>query len=129
MTKAIIVSVRGTKTQKDAFEIAKFLATSNLIKLLFVSLNPNYEKILSTIGNTNVNIKNILLSVNGINIYKNGKLNNNKSDINRLKDSFNKDRKEYSIILDCGYNTKYEDYYYFTDITQEYIAVHSAYNI
>ena len=52
MTKAIIVSVRGTKTQKDAFEIAKFLATSNLIKLLFVSLNPNYEKILSTIGNT-----------------------------------------------------------------------------
>ena len=41
----------------------------------------------------------------------------------------NKERKEHSIILDCGYNTKYEDYYYFTDITQEYIAVHSAYNI
>lgn len=129
ITKTIIVSVRRTKTQKDAFEMAKYMATSNLIKLLFISLNPNYEKILSTIGNTNINIKNLSLSVNGINIYKNGELNNNKSDIKRLKDSFNKERKEHSIILDCGYNTKYEDYYYFTDITQEYIAVHSAYNI
>lgn len=129
ITKTIIVSVRRTKTQKDAFEMAKYMATSNLIKLLFISLNPNYEKILSTIGNTNINIKNLSLSVNGINIYKNGELNNNKSDIKRLKDSFNKERKEHSIILDCGYNTKYEDYYYFTDITQEYIAVHSSYNI
>ena len=129
ITKTIIVSVRRTKTQKDAFEMAKYMATSNLIKLLFISLNPNYEKILSTIGNTNINIKSLSLSVNGINIYKNGELNNNKSDIKRLKDSFNKERKEHSIILDCGYNTKYEDYYYFTDITQEYIAVHSAYNI
>ena len=129
MTKAIIVSVKRTKTQKDAFEIAKSVATSNLIKILFIFLSPNYEKILSTIGNTNINIKNLSLSVNGINIYKNGELNNNKSDINRLKDGFNKERKEHSIILDCGYNTKYEDYYYFTDITQEYIAVHSAYNI
>ena len=129
ITKAIIVSVKRTKTQNDAFEIAKSVATSNLIKLLFISLYPNYEKILLTIGNTNINIKNLSLSVNGINIYKNGELNNNKSDINRLKDSFNKERKEHSIILDCGYNTKYEDYYYFTDITQEYISVHSSYNV
>ena len=129
ITKTIIVSVKRAKTQKDAFEIAKSVATSNLIKILFISLSPNYEKILSNVGNTNINIKNLSLSVNGINIYKNGELNNNKSDINRLKESFNKEKKEHSIILDCGYNTKYEDYYYFTDITQEYIAVHSSYNI
>ena len=73
--------------------MVKYMATSNLIKLLFISLNPNYEKILSTIGNTNINIKSLSLSVNGINIYKNGELNNNKSDIKRLKDSFNKERK------------------------------------
>lgn len=129
MTKAIIVSVERAKTQKDAFDIAKSIATSNLIKILFISLNPNYEKILSAIGNTNINIKNLSLSINGINIYKNGELNKNKSDINKLKDGFNRERKEHFIVLDCGYNTKYEDYYYFTDITQEYISIHCSYNI
>ena len=129
ITKAIIVSVKRTKTQNDAFEIAKSVATSNLIKLLFISLYPNYEKILLTIGNTNINIKNLSLSINGINIYKNGELNKNKSDINKLKDGFNRERKEHFIVLDCGYNTKYEDYYYFTDMTQEYISTHSSYNI
>ncbi|TXJ20888.1 bifunctional ornithine acetyltransferase/N-acetylglutamate synthase [Brachyspira aalborgi] len=129
MTKAIIVSVERAKTQKDAFDIAKSIATSNLIKILFISLNPNYEKILSAIGNTNINIKNLSLSINGINIYKNGELNKNKSDINKLKDGFNRERKEHFIVLDCGYNTKYEDYYYFTDMTQEYISIHCSYNI
>lgn len=129
MTKAIIVSVERAKTQKDAFDIAKSIATSNLIKILFISLNPNYEKILSAIGNTNINIKNLSLSINGINIYKNGELNKNKSDIKKLKDGFNRERKEHFIVLDCGYNTKYEDYYYFTDMTQEYISIHCSYNI
>lgn len=129
MTKAIIVSVERAKTQKDAFDIAKTIATSNLIKILFISLNPNYEKILSAIGNTNINIKNLSLSINGINIYKNGELNKNKSDINKLKDGFNRERKEHFIVLDCGYNTKYEDYYYFTDMNQEYISTHCSYNI
>lgn len=129
MTKAIIVSVERARTQKDAFDIAKSIATSNLIKILFISLNPNYEKILSAIGNTNINIKNLSLSINGINIYKNGELNKNKSDINKLKDGFNRERKEHFIVLDCGYNTKYEDYYYFTDMTQEYISIHCSYNI
>lgn len=129
MTKAIIVSVERAKTQKDAFDIAKSIATSNLIKILFISLNPSYEKILSAIGNTNINIKNLSLSLNGINIYKNGELNKNKSDINKLKDGFNRERKEHFIVLDCGYNTKYEDYYYFTDMTQEYISIHCSYNI
>ena len=129
MTKAIIVSVDIAKTHNDAFDIAKSIATSNLIKILFISLNPNYEKILSAIGNTNINIKNLSLSINGINIYKNGELNKNKSDINKLKDGFNRERKEHFIVLDCGYNTKYEDYYYFTDMTQEYISIHCSYNI
>lgn len=129
MTKAIIVSVERAKTQKDAFDIAKSIATSNLIKILFISLNPSYEKILSAIGNTNINIKNLSLSINGINIYKNGELNKNKSDINKLKDGFNRERKEHFIVLDCGYNTKYEDYYYFTDMTQEYISTHCSYDI
>jgi len=64
-----------------------------------------------------------------INVYKNGELNDNKYEINKLKDGFNINKKEYSLTLDCGYETKYEDYYYFTDMTQEYIFIRSSYDI
>lgn len=120
ITKTIIVSVKRAKTQNDAFNIAKKIATSNLVKILFLSKNPNFEKILSVLGNSNININNISLSVNDEDIYKNGIISKNENYT---------ERKENYITIDLGYNTKYEDYYYFTDLTQEYISIHSSYNI
>ena len=131
ITKTIIVSVKRAKNQKDAFNTAKKIATSNLVKILFLSKNPNFEKILSVLGNIkiNLNINNVSLYVNDIEIYKNGELNKSEVNIKKLKEFINKDRKENYITIDLGYNTKYEDYYYFTDLTQEYISIHSSYNI
>ncbi|CRF35175.1 arginine biosynthesis bifunctional protein ArgJ [Brachyspira suanatina] len=120
ITKTIIVSVKRAKTQNDAFEIAKKIATSNLVKILFLSKDPNFEKILSVLGNCNININNVSLFVNDVEIYKNGIIN---------KYNVDTERKENYINIDLGYNTKYEDYYYFTDLTQEYISIHSSYNI
>ena len=117
------MSVKRAKTQNDAFNIAKKIATSNLVKILFLSKNPYFEKILSPLGNMNININNVSLYINDIEIYKNGEIN--KGYINSLDN----DRKENYITIDLGYNTKYEDYYYFTDLTQEYISIHSSYNI
>lgn len=120
ITKTMIVSVKRAKTQSNAFEIAKKIATSNLVKILFLSKNPNFEKILSVLGNCNININNLSLYVNDEEIYKNGTIN---------KYNVDTERKENYITIDLGYNTKYEDYYYFTDLTQEYISIHSSYNI
>ncbi|ASJ21392.1 bifunctional glutamate N-acetyltransferase/amino-acid acetyltransferase ArgJ [Brachyspira hampsonii] len=120
ITKTIIVSVKRAKTQSNAFDIAKKIATSNLVKILFLSKDPNFEKILSVVGNCNININNIALYVNDVEIYKNGIIN---------KYNIDTERKENYITIDLGYNTKYEDYYYFTDLTQEYISIHSSYNI
>ncbi|MEI0492377.1 bifunctional ornithine acetyltransferase/N-acetylglutamate synthase [Brachyspira intermedia] len=120
ITKTMIVSVKRAKTQSNAFEIAKKIATSNLVKILFLSKNPNFEKILSVLGNCNININNLSLYVNDEEIYKNGIIK---------KYNVDTERKENYITIDLGYNTKYEDYYYFTDLTQEYISIHSSYNI
>ncbi|AEM23468.1 arginine biosynthesis bifunctional protein ArgJ [Brachyspira intermedia PWS/A] len=120
ITKTMIVSVKRAKTQSNAFDIAKKIATSNLVKILFLSKNPNFEKILSVLGNCNININNVSLYVNDEEIYKNGIIN---------KYNVDTERKENYITIDLGYNTKYEDYYYFTDLTQEYISIHSSYNI
>ena len=129
ITKTIIVSVKRAKTQKDAFYIAQKIATSNLVKILFNSENAYFEKILSPLGNMNININNLSLYVNNIEIYKDGKINRNESDMRKLQEDINNNRKENYIMLDLGYNTKFEDYYYFTDLTQEYISIHSSYNI
>ncbi len=129
ITKTIIVSVKRAKTQNDAFYTAQKIANSNLVKILFLSKNPNFEKILSVLGNLNININNISLYVNDIEIYKNGEINKNEKSISKLREDINNERKENYITVDLGYNTKYEDYYYFTDLTQEYISVHSSYNI
>ena len=120
ITKTMIVSVKRAKTQSNAFEIAKKIATSNLVKILFLSKNPNFEKILSVLGNCNININNLALYVNDEEIYKNGTIK---------KYNVDTEIKENYITIDLGYNTKYEDYYYFTDLTQEYISIHSSYNI
>ena len=120
ITKTMIVSVKRAKTQSNAFDVAKKIATSNLVKILFLSKNPNFEKILSVLGNCNININNVSLYVNDEEIYKNGTIN---------KYNVDTERKENYITIDLGYNTKYEDYYYFTDLTQEYISIHSSYNI
>lgn len=129
MSKTIMVSVKKAKTQKDALEIARQISNSNLVKILFISNEIDYRKLLSTIANMNVNIDKMSITVDDINICKNGKINENQDELKILNNSLNKDKNEHHIILDCGYNTKFEDYYYFTDITQEYISIHSSYNI
>lgn len=129
MSKTIMVSVKKAKTQKDAFEIASKISKSNLVKILFISNEIEHRKLLSTIGNMNVNVDKMSITVDNINIYKNGKINENQDELKILNNSLNKDKNEHHIILDCGYNTKFEDYYYFTDISQEYISIHSSYNI
>lgn len=129
MTRTIIVSVKRAKTQNDAFYAAQKIAVSNLVKILFLSKNPNFEKILSVLGNINININNLSLQVNDVYIYRNGVINKNKEDIAKLKKDIDSERKENYITIDLGFNTKYEDYYYFTDLTQEYISIHSSYNI
>ena len=126
--KTIIVSVKKSKTKQDAFDIAKRFATSSLVKILFASENIRYKKLLVVIGNSNININNFALSINNVNIFSNGELNTNENELSKIKSVLN-NKKEYFINIDCGYNTKYEDYYCFTEMSQEYIEVVSSYDV
>lgn len=128
ISKTIIVSVKRVKTQNDAFNIAQKIAKSNIIKILFLSKNPNFEKILSALGTIdNINVSNISLYVNDVLVYSNGEPIKNEA-VDKLKEDIENIKENY-ITIDLGFNTKYEDYYYFTDLTQEYISIHSSYNI
>lgn len=126
-TKTITVKVKRAKTQKEAYETAKYIATSNIIKISFSSNESNVYKILSILGNLNINVDKLSLYINSIEVFKNGKIKETAENIKAVKESI-RERKN-DILIDLGYNTKYEDYYYFADISKEYISVHTSYEI
>lgn len=125
-TKNITINVKKAKTQKDAFETAKKIATSNLVKISFISNEVNYVKILSALGNTNINISKLTLYINDILIFEKGEVKEN-IDLKALKESMK--QRENNILVDLGFNTNYGDYYYFSDISKEYISIHTSYSI
>ena len=97
MSKTIMVFVKKAKTQKDALETARKISKSNLVKILFISNEIDYRKLLLTIGNMNVNIDKMSITVDNINICKNGKINENEDELKILNNSLNKDKNEHNI--------------------------------
>ncbi len=124
-TKFISLHIKNAKDKTSAFEIAKSIAISNLVKTAFFGCDANWGRIIVAAGYANAIFDPELatLILNGFVIYKKGTLP--KVDIKSLEKSMQEHKQ--SIILDCGYNTKIEDVYYFSDLSHEYISVNSAY--
>lgn len=124
-TKLVSLSVINAKNKKSAFEIAKTVATSNLVKTAFYGNDANWGRILAAAGRANAQLdpENITLTINGFKIYHKGRLP--KVDVEKLNESMIK--HDQIVVLDCGYNTGIEDRYYFSDLSHEYISVNSAY--
>ncbi len=124
-TKTISIHIKNANDKKSAFEIAKTIATSNLVKTAFYGCDANWGRILTAAGRANAvfDPSKATLTLNGFSIYKKGKLP--KVDTTKLEESMQKENQ--NIILDCGSDKKYEDKYYFSDLSHEYVSVNSAY--
>lgn len=125
-TKFITVNVKRAKTQTAAFNIAKTIATSTTVKILFFAQDTNFSHILMAAGkcDADINIEKVKITVNDFVFFENGKKNND-LDLNKLKDSMR--NKEQMLEIDLGYSTKFEDFYMFSDLTPEYISVSASY--
>lgn len=125
-TKFIKVNVKRAKTQQAAFNIAKTIATSTAVKILFFAEDTNFLQVLMAAGKCDfeLNIDKITININGFIFFKNGKKNQN-LDLKELKHSMRE--KEQYLEIDLGYATKFEDYYMFSDLTPEYISVIASY--
>ena len=123
-TKICKIIVKGAKNSRDSKRIARNIANSLLFKTALFGSDPNWGRIISAVGSTQIKY----IDQNSIDIYigdmlvvKNGlglKLSKKINQIMR--------KKEIKIIIDLK-KGKYESFMLTNDIGHEYIKINSLY--
>ncbi len=124
-TKFVSLKVKNAKDKKSAFDIARSIATSSLVKTAFFGCDANWGRILTAAGygSDKFDPEKATLTLNGFTIYRKGNLPD--VDVEKLDQSMKE--HEQTVVLDLGYGTKIDDVYYFSDLSHEYVDVNSAY--
>ncbi len=122
-TKVIKITLKGAKTKEDARILAFAIANSPLVKTAFYGEDPNWGRIFSALGKTQ-----IPFDQNRIEVYLNGKpwIKDLKpvTSEDLLKKEMQKEEIELLIKLKQG-KQSYE--VLTTDLTEEYIKINASY--
>ncbi len=124
-TKFIKLSVTNAKSLVLAQEVAKKLSKSLLVKTAIFGEDPNWGRIIASIGSiesSNIKPDNIKLMINNILCFKNGISQDNGS--KRLVKSMKKNKIE--IIVDLN-NGKQKQTMFFCDLSHDYVRINSEY--
>ena len=124
-TKFIKLSVINAKSLVLAQEVSKKLSRSILVKTAMFGEDPNWGRIIASIGSiesSNIKSDNIKLMINNILCFKNGISLDNGS--KTLEKSMKKNTIE--IIVDLN-NGKHEKTMYFCDLSYDYVRINSEY--
>lgn len=128
VTKIATVNVIHAKTKKMAYNIAHAIAISNIIKISLHANKIDPIKLISIASecSSDFNYEKSTIKVNNTILYKNSNVVNQKNS-EALKMSLLE--KEQNITIDCGFKSYFNDYYMFSDLTNEYIEIMSSYNL
>jgi glutamate N-acetyltransferase/amino-acid N-acetyltransferase len=121
-TKFIKITVKNAKTEKQAGTIARSIANSPLVKTAFFGQSLNYGRIISAAGSTgeNFEVNRLGLKFNGIQVFKNQKLVNQKQ--------LQKIMKGRRIDIELNVNAGNKEYYLLTaDFSYDYVRINADY--
>ena len=124
-TKFIKLSVINAKSLVLAQEVSKKLSRSILVKTAMFGEDPNWGRIIASIGSiesSNIKPNNIKLMINNILCFKNGISLDNGS--KTLEKSMRKNTIE--IVVDLN-NGKHKQTMYFCDLSHDYVRINSEY--
>ena len=124
-TKFIKLSVINAKSLVLAQEVSKKLSRSILVKTAMFGEDPNWGRIIASIGSiesSNIKPDKIKLRINNILCFKNGISFDNVS--RSLEKSMRKNTIE--IIVDLN-NGKHKQTMYFCDLSHDYVRINSEY--
>tara|TARA_A100001388_G_scaffold43088_1_gene27875 strand:- start:184 stop:1347 length:1164 start_codon:yes stop_codon:yes gene_type:complete len=124
-TKFIKLNVINAKSLILAQEVSKKISSSILVKTAMFGEDPNWGRIVASIGSIeSCDIKplNIKLMINNILCFKNGISLNSGS--KRLEKSMRKSTIEITVDLNHG---KHKQSMYFSDLSYDYIRINSEY--
>ena len=123
-TKICKIIVKGAKNSRDSKRIARNIANSLLFKTALFGSDPNWGRIISAVGSTQIKY----IDQNSIDIYIGDKLVVKNGLGLKLSKKINQimRKKEIKIIIDLK-KGKYESFMLTNDIGQEYIKINSLY--
>jgi glutamate N-acetyltransferase/amino-acid N-acetyltransferase len=124
-TKLIEIRVKGAKTIKDAKQVAKTVANSQLVKTAFFGQDPNWGRIMAAVGRSGIKLVPELIDVEiqKMHVVKKG-YEAKGFDEKKLQSALKS--KEISVVINLN-NGKAETVFYTSDLTFDYIKVNSAY--
>ena len=124
-TKIIKLNILNSKSAILAKEVSRKLSNSLLIKTAMFGEDPNWGRIIASLGSIdshNINPANVKLKINNILCFENGTSVDNGSV--RLKKSMRRDTIDISIDLNNG---RYKQCVYFSDLSYDYVRINAEY--
>ncbi len=124
-TKFIEISVKNALTKQEAFNIARAIANSPLVKTAFYGEDPNFGRILAAAGaaSKRINLERLKLFIQGVPVFKNGAISN--FNFNKLRQKLKKENINVTLDLETGKETFR---LWTSDLTEEYVRINSAYS-
>ena len=124
-TKLLIVDVSGAKTRAQATTAARRVANSMLVKTAIYGCDPNWGRILQTLGAGDVAIRpdRLTISVGSVCVYRRG-VPAGKSQVLRASRSMK--AEEVSLRIDLG-TGRAEGRVYSCDLSHGYISINADY--
>jgi glutamate N-acetyltransferase/amino-acid N-acetyltransferase len=124
-TKVIKLNICNAKTKTLAQIISRKISNSLLVKTAMYGEDPNWGRIIASLGSINesgINVSKVKLFINKILCFDNGMSKDAGS--NRLASSMKKNNIEITLDLNSGKATQT---IYFSDLSHEYVHINSAY--
>ena len=124
-TKIIKLNICNAKTKTHAQIISRKISNSLLVKTAMYGEDPNWGRIIASLGSikdSNINVTKAKLFINRILCFDNGTPTD--SYLKRLICSMKKNNIEITLDLKSG---KAMQTIYFSDLSQEYVHINSAY--
>ncbi|MCD6312179.1 MAG: bifunctional glutamate N-acetyltransferase/amino-acid acetyltransferase ArgJ [Elusimicrobia bacterium] len=121
--KVIKISVTGARNKREARRLADFLAASPLIKTAFNGESPNWGRILSRTGASDVsmNTGKAAVYICGVLLYRNGP---RRFDEKKLRKLLRKKEVSFKVDLASG---AAECVFATTDFSEEYVRINAGY--
>jgi glutamate N-acetyltransferase/amino-acid N-acetyltransferase len=124
-TKIIKLNICNANTKTLAQEISRKISNSLLVKTAMYGEDPNWGRIIASLGSVNknaLNVAKVKLFINKILCFDNGTPTDSGS--KRLANSMKKNNIEITLDLNSG---KEMQTIYFSDLSHEYVHINSAY--
>ena len=123
-TKMIEIRVKGAWDEKDAHRAARSIARSPLVKTAIYGGDPNWGRILSSLGQARVKFKpnRVILKIQGIKVFENltPVMRDKRKLIDRLQE------KEVIVEIDLQHGP-HHTVFWTCDLTEEYVKINAHY--